>query len=116
MSAALILSLLMAAAPASPATMPPAFRGDWALETRECAVGPADSGNMRITARDIIDFESKGRIMRVEKLGPTTVRVDMKIQTGSHQFSPTLVYSLSSDGNRLTTGEMSDISRYKRCP
>jgi hypothetical protein len=97
------------------AMMPPAFRGDWALETGSCAPGPADSGNMRIAARKIVNFESQGSVVRVKTLDPRTIRLESRVTHGGGTFGSVEMLSLSADGRRLTIGEHSDVSTYKRC-
>jgi len=95
--------------------MPPVFHGHWALESRACAPGPADSGNMHITARKIVNFESVGNIVRVTKLDPQTIRVESRVAHGGGRAGSVEMMVLSNDRQRLTIGEHSDLSAYKRC-
>jgi hypothetical protein len=114
--AILLLSGTSAAAkPAANKTIPVAFLGDWALEGSVCAPGPADSGNMRITAKQITNFESVGQVIRVKKLDPHTIRVESRITHGGGDFGSIDMMTLSTNKARLTIGEMSDMSVYKRC-
>lgn len=113
-------SLLPDIAADNAADIPADFRGDWALENGACAIGSADNGNMRITRSVLQDFEAQGKVERVESLGPRTIRVSLrydsgKDDTGQATFGTMTTMSLSANGDRLTIGEMSDISRYKRC-
>jgi hypothetical protein len=103
------------ASAANKAAMPKAFQGNWALEQSQCAPGPADSGNMRIQARMIVNFESVAQIVGVKHFGPQTVRVNSRVTHGGGTFGSLEMMSLSSDKQRLTIGEHSDISVYKRC-
>jgi hypothetical protein len=104
-----------AASAANKAVMPKAFQGDWALEQSQCAIGPADSGNMRITARTLVNFESVAKIDGVKHFGPQTVRVSSRVTHNGGTFGSIEMMSLSTDKQRLTIGEHSDISVYKRC-
>jgi hypothetical protein len=105
----------IAAKPVKRVSIPAAFQGDWALDTRECAVGPSDSGNMRISARKIWQFESLAIIARVEILDAQTLRVESRVTHNGGTFGSVEMMSLSADRQRLTIGEMSDLSVYKRC-
>jgi hypothetical protein len=113
--ALLMADAAIAAKPAKRVGMPIAFQGDWALETRDCAAGPSDSGNMRIMARQIVQFESLGKVVRVEMLDPQTARVESRVTHGGGTSGSIEMMSLSNDKQRLTIGEHSDISVYKRC-
>jgi hypothetical protein len=104
-----------AAKPVKSTRVPVAFQGDWALDSRNCAPGPVDSGNMRITARTIINFESKAKVERVMILDPQTVRVESRVTHSNVAFGSLEMMSLSSDKKQLTIGEHSDISVYTRC-
>jgi hypothetical protein len=104
-----------AAKPVKSTRVPVAFQGDWALDSRNCAPGPVDSGNMRITARTIINFESKGKVERVTILDPQTIRVESRVTYTDTSFGNIEMMSLSTDKKRLTIGEHSDISVYTRC-
>jgi hypothetical protein len=101
--------------------IPAAFNGDWVLEGSNCAVGPSDSGNMRITARKVIQFEILGKVTGVKVFDPQTVWVTSRIThnntayNGVDTFNNTEIMTLSSDKQQLTIGEQSDISVYKRC-
>jgi hypothetical protein len=116
-----VLSLLalpaasFAAKPAVRQSIPKAFLGDWVLEALECAPGPSSNGNMRLTAKRIINFESLGKVSRVEIFDPSTIRVSSQITHGGGAFGSIETMSLSTDGKSLTIGEMSDMSVYKRC-
>jgi hypothetical protein len=96
-------------------TIPVAFRGNWALESRACAPGPADSGNMRITADHLYNFESEGRFVRIQVLDPRTVRVESRFTHNGGTYGNTDMMTLSVDKQQLFIGEMSDLSIYKRC-
>jgi hypothetical protein len=111
----LLCSAPMAAKPVTAANIPLAFHGDWALEDSLCAPGPADSGNMRITKRTIDTFESSGVVIHVEKFDPRTIRVDTRITHNAGTFGNSSMMTVSTDNMRLTIGEMSDMSVYKRC-
>jgi hypothetical protein len=113
--AVLVAGMAAAAQPQKRASMPLAFQGDWALENRDCAMGPSDSGNMRISARQISLFESVGNIVRVDTLDPRTLRVESRVAHGDGTSGSIEMMSLSSDKHQLAVGEHSDISVYKRC-
>jgi hypothetical protein len=116
LSLALLISTTAdAAKPVKSTRVPAAFQGNWALDARNCAPGPVDSGNMRITARTIINFESKGKVERVMILDPQTIRVESRVTHSNVTFGSLEMMSLSSDKKRLTIGEHSDISVYTRC-
>ncbi len=104
-----------AAKPVKSTRIPAAFQGDWALEARNCAAGPVDSGNMRINARTIINFESKGKVERVMIFDSQTIRVESRVTHSNVTFGSLEMMSLSSDKKQLTIGEHSDISVYTRC-
>ena len=110
-----------AASPVKRKAIPAAFHGDWALETRECAVGPADSGNLRMTARKVILFEMIGKVMHVTVVDPQTIWVKSRITHGNAAYNSVEVFdnlemmSLSPDGQKLTTGEDEVMLVYKRC-
>jgi hypothetical protein len=113
-----ILLLFSASAIAKPVpktSIPAAFHGDWALEGSICVPGPADSGNMRITKRTIDTFESSGVVTHVEKFDSRTIRVDTRITHNAGTFGNSSMMTVSTDNMRLTIGEMSDMSLYKRC-
>jgi hypothetical protein len=97
-------------------SMPAAFQGDWALKTRECELGPSDSGNMRITARKLIQFESVGKVLRVVVLDPQTVRVESRITHGGGTYGSTETMNISEDKNTLIVRPNGDPDIYKRCP
>jgi hypothetical protein len=105
----------VAAKPAKSTRVPAAFQGDWALDARTCAPGPVDSGNMRITARTIINFESRAKVERVMILDPQTIRVESRVTHSNVTFGSLEMMSLSTDKKRLTIGEHSDVSVYIRC-
>lgn len=99
-------------------SMPAAFQGDWALKTRECDPGPSDSGNMRIAPRKLIQFESVGKVMRVEVLDPQTVRVESRITHITHNggtFGSSEIMNISVDKNTLVVRPYGDPDIYKRC-
>ncbi len=104
-----------AAKPVKSTRVPAAFHGDWALEAGNCAPGPVDSGNMRITARTIINFESKGKVERVMILDPQTIRVESRVTHSNVTFGSLEMMSLSTDNKRLIIGEHSDTTIYIRC-
>jgi hypothetical protein len=110
-----LCSTPVAAKPAQNRNIPPAFHGDWALEDSTCAPGPADNGNMRITKRAIDNFESTGVVTNVKIFDPRTIRVTIRITHNSGTFGSTNMMTVSTDNARLTIGEMSDMSVYKRC-
>jgi hypothetical protein len=124
----ILLSLVVLASTVSHATdpvkrktIPFAFHGDWALEGRNCGLGPSDSGNMRITARKVTQFEMVGKVTGVKVFDPGTVWVESRITHNNtaynavDTFNNIEIMTLSSDKQQLTTGEHSDISVYKRC-
>jgi hypothetical protein len=111
----LISTTADAAKPVKSTRVPAAFQGDWALDVKNCAPGPVDSGNMRITARTILNFESKGKVERVAILDPQTIRVESRVTYTDTSFGNVEMMSLSSDKKQLTIGEHSDISVYTRC-
>ncbi len=96
--------------------VPTAFQGNWALVSRDCAPGPADSGNMRIAGSHIANFESRAKVSRVEMVDPHTIRLHSRVTHNGGTFGSIEMLSLSRDGKSLTIGEMSDRSIYKRCP
>jgi hypothetical protein len=104
-----------AAKPVKSNRVPAGFQGDWALEASNCAPGPVDSGNMRITARTIINFESKGKVERVTILDPHTIRVESRVTHSNATLGSLEMMSLSFDKKQLTIGEHSDLSVYTRC-
>ncbi len=109
------------ASPLKRKTMPVAFHGDWVLETRECGVGPSDSGNMRIAARKVNLFESVGKVTRVTVIDPHTIWVESRVTHSNNAynsvdtFNNVEIMSLSTDKQLLTTGDHSFNSVYKRC-
>ena len=111
----LISTTADAAKPVKSTRVPTVFQGDWALDAKNCAPGPVDSGNMRITARTIINFESKGKVERVIILDSQTIRVESRVTHSNVTFGSLEMMSLSSDKKQLTIGEHSDISIYTRC-
>ena len=70
---------------------------------------------MRITARTIINFESKGKVERVMILDSQTIRIESRVTHSNVTFGSLEMMSLSSDKKQLTIGEHSDISIYTRC-
>ena len=105
----------IAAKPVKRASIPAAFQGDWARDTRDCAVGPSDSGNIRISARKIWQFESVASIVRVEIIDPQRVRIESRIAHNGGTFGSLNMMLLSNDRQLLTVGERNDMLVYKRC-
>jgi hypothetical protein len=106
---------MLAAKPVVRNSIPVAFHGDWALKTNECAPGPADAGNMRIKTRQVVNFESLGKVSRVEILDKNTIRLYTRVVHNGGTFGSLEMISLSNNGQHLRIGEMSDLSVYKRC-
>ena len=117
-AAVLLFALCSVAVTAKPVTsplVPKLFRGDWSLVSQECAPGVHDSGMMRVTAKQIIHFESRGKVHRVVVLDPHTIRVESRFTHNGGNFGSIDMFVLSNDARHLTIGEMSDKSEYKKC-
>jgi hypothetical protein len=110
-----ICSQITAASPRASTLIPKRYHGDWVLEGRTCDPGPSDSGNMRISAAKILNFESASKVTRV-KIWGGRIEVHTRTLHGSGKFGSWNVMSLSADRQRLMIGEHKDNSDfYKRC-
>jgi hypothetical protein len=117
--------MLLAATLAAPAnareqrTIPPAYRGDWALTRAQCAPGPADSGNIRVTARTIRTFESRIDVRRVRIVGTSSIDFASRVQHGDATYgdqSRLTLISNSVDGRmQLGIGDGEDQQIYTWC-
>jgi hypothetical protein len=120
-----LIVLLAAASLAAPAnareqrTIPPAYRGDWALSLSQCAPGPADGGNMRITARTIWTFESRIDVRRVRIVGTSSIDFSSRVHHGAAVYGDhsrlTLMNSIVSGDLALGVGDGEDQQIYERC-
>ena len=121
----ILTALLLAASLSAPAmsreqrTIPPAYRGDWALSLSQCAPGPADGGNMRISARTIRTFESRIDVVRVRIVGTSSVDFSARVHHGAAIYGDharlTLMNSIVSGDLALGVGDGEDQQIYERC-
>ena len=119
---ALILFGAILAAPANSREqrmIPPAYRGDWALSIERCAIGPADSGNLRITARTIRTFESRIDVLRVRTVGTSSIDFATRVHHGGAVYGDqsrlTLISNSTSGRMMLGIGDGEDQELYVRC-
>jgi hypothetical protein len=100
-------------------TIPPAYQGDWALSAAQCAPGPADSGNMRITRRTIRTFESRIDVRRVRTVGTSSIEVTSRVHHGGGVYGDqarlTLVNSDAHGDLVLGIGDGEEQVFYVRC-
>jgi hypothetical protein len=94
--------------------VPAPFRGDWAIAGSACAIGPADSGNIRITATRMISFESLTTIRRATIKSPLSITIDGRTNHGGGRFGTSLALTLSTDHRHLYIGA-ADSDDYLRC-
>jgi hypothetical protein len=100
-------------------TIPRPYRGDWALTPGQCAPGPADSGNIRVTARTIRTFESRIDIIRVVSIGTSSIGFATRVSHsgavyGDHSRLTLLNNAISGDLD-LGVGDGEDQDIYVRC-
>ncbi len=119
MTASAILSAsLMFTAPATAyewRTIPPAYRGDWAISASQCAPGPADSGNIRIGRRTIRTFESRIDVQRVRPVGTSTIEFTSRVYHGSAIYGDQSRLTLMDGITRLGIGSEENQELYVRC-
>jgi hypothetical protein len=117
-SASIALGLLatapLAAKPIARSGIPLIFRGDWVAAGRECAPGPSDNGNLRITANRIYSFESLTKVRRVVVTGDSSITVEGRTTHGGGSFASPWYLMLSGDRRHLHIGQ-ADADDYVRC-
>jgi hypothetical protein len=94
--------------------IPKQFRGDWSLSAAQCAPGPGDSGNMRITKNAIYSFESLIAIQQVRKLAPNSIEYASRVSHGAGEFGSLSRLTLADDGT-LFVGDGEDRAVFVRC-
>ncbi len=120
-----LLPVLILAASPVPAntreqrTIPLAYRGDWSLTLTQCAPGPADGGNLRITARTIRTFESRIDVLRVRTVGTSSIDFATRVHHGGAVYGDqsrlTLISNSTSGRMLLGVGDGEDQQIYVRC-
>jgi hypothetical protein len=95
-------------------TIPKPFHGDWSLSAAQCAPGPADGGNMRITAKRIYSFESQIRIKQVRVLAPNSIEYASRVSHSGAEYGDLSRLTLSDDGT-LFVGDGEDRAVFVRC-
>jgi hypothetical protein len=106
---------MMAAMILATATIPQAYRGDWALSAAQCAPGPADAGNLRVGRRTIWSFESRIDVRRVRNVAPNSIEVASRVHHGDAEFGDLSRMTLLNNGARLAVGDGEDRQFYVRC-
>ncbi len=97
-------------------SIPYAFRGHWAGSATQCAPGPADGGNIRITGRSIQSFESRTNVVRVRMVGPNSIEYAGRGYNGGAESYGDLNRLTLLDGrSRLAIGDGEDRVFYVRC-
>jgi hypothetical protein len=95
-------------------TIPKPFRGDWSLSLEQCAPGPTDGGNMRITAKRIYSFESQIRIKQVRIIAPNSIEYASRVSHSGAEYGDLSRLTLSEDGT-LFVGDGEDRGIFVRC-
>ncbi len=93
-----------AAAPATSEileTMPEAFRGQWDFDEAGCA-DPASEMRLAIEADSVRFYESVAAPISIVGNGPDSLTVDHRFSGEGEEWTETLAYELSEDGDRLT--------------
>ena len=95
--------------------IPADFRGDWALRGSTCSTGPLDSGNIRITGKAIIMFESRSQVKHVKIIDDSTIEVLGRTTHNKASFGSIELLALSADKDSLIIGPYADPDFYTRC-
>lgn len=96
-------------------TIPRAFHGDWALSIEQCAPGPEDAGNMRITARQMQTFESRLDIQNVSILAPDRIEYRARVHHGDATYGDRARLTLTDGGRGLQVGDSFPYVFFVRC-
>jgi hypothetical protein len=107
---------MMAATLLAAASIPLAYRGDWARSADQCASGPADNGNLRIERRVIYTFESRIDVRRVRRFAPNSIEVASRVTHGNAHYGDQSRITLLDNGARLAIGDGEDQEFFVRCP
>jgi hypothetical protein len=95
--------------------IPADFRGDWALRGSTCSTGPSDSGNIRITGKAIIMFESRNQVKQVKIIDSSMIEVRGRTTHYQTSYGSIELLSLSADKNSLIISPNADPDFYTRC-
>ena len=106
---------MMMAALLLAASIPQAYRGDWALSRDLCAPGPTDSGNLRVGRRAIRSFESRVDVRRVRTIAANSIELNSRVNHGEGVFGDLSRLTLLDSGTRLAVGDGEDRQFYVRC-
>lgn len=90
-----------ATGPVVATTIPAAFHGTWDYIKGTC--DPQSDARQTVSANGIEFYESHGDVTRVEIDSPSRVVVTLAMAGEGETWQTSTLYSLSADGNRLTT-------------
>jgi hypothetical protein len=106
---------MIAATLLAAATIPAAYRGDWAISAAQCAPGPADNNNLRIERQVIYSFESRVDVRRVRRIAPNSIEVASRVTHGQAHYGDQSRMTLLDGGARLAIGDGEDRQIFVRC-
>lgn len=96
--------------------IPAAFRGRWDFAEETCA-DPASEIRLDIEANRITYFESSATPGTITQTAPGALTIEHRFAGEGEEWTETLAYSLSEDGERLTvTSPDGSMSIRMRCP
>jgi hypothetical protein len=96
-------------------TIPARYYGDWSIAAERCAPGPADSGNIRIGARIIQEFESRMDVRSVFATPNGSIVANGRLTHGEAVYDTAMRLQLLAGGKALGVGEGEEFGRYVRC-
>ncbi|RED17024.1 hypothetical protein [Parasphingopyxis lamellibrachiae] len=103
-------------APETHEAIPQAFQGRWDFTEDTCA-DPGSEMRLDIEADRISYYESSATPETITQTGPGALTVDHRFSGEGEEWTETLAYSLSEDGERLTvTSPDGSMSVRMRCP
>ncbi|MGJ8535676.1 MAG: hypothetical protein ACSHW2_00850 [Parasphingopyxis sp.] len=103
-------------APETLEAIPAAFQGRWDFAEDTCA-DPGSEMRLDIEADRISYYESSATPETITQTGPEALTIDHRFSGEGEEWTETLAYSLSEDGERLTvTSPDGSMSVRMRCP
>ncbi|WP_298019519.1 hypothetical protein [uncultured Parasphingopyxis sp.] len=97
------------------AAMPEKFRGEWDLSEADCA-GSGSDMHLTIEADRVEYYESAAELTQLMQTAPGTVTAEHAFSGEGEQWTETIAYELSEDGERLTvTTPQGDLTIRVRC-
>lgn len=107
------LALSPQAASPDERTIPAEFRGEWNARLEDC--GAWNDSSLRITASEVLFYESDGRVRGVFLDGPSEIIIVLDMSGEEQTWVASYRFTLASDGSQLSDGLEGGSLRY-RCP